>query len=458
MIKTIIQILTNNRENILKNFDSEFRLKTALIFSISEFAVMTAVSFVLAFYKGPKVASGTGMLAILAFISIILCVRLKPLTAVHLLLLPTFLISLSVSYFVLKAEHFNLIFFSSSIMLLSLIIPAGIIINRIMALIFSAIAITHIITISFMAHLHKSYYYTTMPLIIQAFVAAGIFVYYSSLLQKKMASVITKYNNELEELVEERSKELIEAEKLASLGTMVAGAAHEINTPLGVSITAASHLQHIIKNTDSEFKTNRLKKTDLEMFFGKSNESSDIILNNLHRAGEFVQNFKKLAVDQISEEMRLFNLKEYIDGIILNLHPILKQTSITIQVDCHNDIELNSYPGIFAQILTNLITNSIYHAFDENDSGNINISINENSSHLIIIYTDNGKGISPENIKRIYDPFFTTNRSKGGSGLGMNITYNLITRKLDGKITCKSQIGEGVTFTIDLPSSIISKN
>lgn len=454
MIKAIIRILTNNKENILKNFDNEFRLKTALIFSISEFIIMSMVTAVLFYYKGLKISSGTGILALLSLFAIILCVNSKPLIAVNILILPSFIISMIISYFVIGTDNFNLVFFSSSIVMLSLIIPAGVIISKIFTFILTIVSIIHIIIISNMAHFYKSYYYTTMPLIIQAFLAAGIFIYYSSLLQKKMAHVITKYNNELEDLVEERSKELIEAEKMASLGNMVAGAAHEINTPLGVSITAASHLQNMIKNTDGTFKENKLKKSDLESFFGQSNESSDIILNNLNRAGEFVQNFKKLAVDQISEEKRVFNLKEYLNGIVLNLYPELKKTSLSVKINCDEKINLNSYPGIFAQIITNLITNSIHHGFDKNEEGVISIDIDTSDNQLIILYSDNGKGINKGNLPKIYDPFFTTNRANGGSGLGLNITYNLISRKLNGKINCTSELGKGVIFTIKLPRNI----
>ena len=242
---------------------------------------------------------------------------------------------------------------------------------------------------------------------------------------------------------------------MASIGSMVAGAAHEINTPLGVSITAVSHLRELIKKAASSFRQNSMTKNELEIFFRYSDESADIILGNLNRAGEFINSFKKLAVDQITEARQIFNLSEYISNIIASLNPVLKKRYIHICLECPPDIVLDSFPGMFSQIFTNLIINSLHHGFSEYEQGDILIECIVDNQGLCIIYSDNGSGISSDVIGKIFDPFFTTKRGKGGAGLGLNIVYNIITQRLMGKIECRSSEGDGCSFQIKFPLAIV---
>lgn len=249
-------------------------------------------------------------------------------------------------------------------------------------------------------------------------------------------------------------KQLVQSEKMAALGNLVAGIAHEINTPVGIGVTATSFLEKQSEDLNALYKSGKMGRSDLEKFLGTVTESSNMILTNLQRAAELISSFKKIAVDQSSEDKRRFNIKAYIEEIIISLQPKLKRTKHTIKLECPEDLEINSYPGSFSQIFTNLIINSLIHAFNHEDSGVMSISIRERGRTLEIVYKDNGKGMSPETRKMIFDPFFTTNRAGGGTGLGMHVTYNLVTQSLKGDIKCESEPGKGSVFTIRLPISM----
>lgn len=284
--------------------------------------------------------------------------------------------------------------------------------------------------------------------------------------RNKAEEALKSLNEELESRVRERTVELeqsiitlkntkdklIQSEKLASLGVLVSGVAHEINTPLGVAVTATSYLSDIVESCKAAFESNNLKRKDLENFMRAISDSSGIIMKNLTRAAERVNSFKKLAVDQTSGEKRIFNVKEYLNDILESLHPKLKHTRHLVKIDCPDDIALNSYPGAYSQIITNLIFNSLIHGFDGVNSGIIEINIKKENNSIILLYKDDGIGMVSEDLARIYDPFFTTKRTSGGSGLGMNIVYNLVTGTLNGTIDCKSEPGKGVHFTLILPA------
>lgn len=256
--------------------------------------------------------------------------------------------------------------------------------------------------------------------------------------------------NALEELKSTQLK-LIQSEKLGGLANMVAGIAHEINTPVGISITAISHLQERTKDLVSVYQSNTMKKSDLEKFLKLNEETSIAILTNLKRASELIKSFKQVAVDQSSEQKRVFYVKNYINQILLSLRPELKKTKIEVKVNCDDNIILDSYPGAISQIITNLIMNSLIHAYDENEIGIIVINISKDTQRFIIEYSDDGKGISQENLKRVFEPFFTTRRNKGGTGLGLNIVYNIVTSNLKGTIECESEEGKGTAFIINMP-------
>lgn len=261
-------------------------------------------------------------------------------------------------------------------------------------------------------------------------------------------------NKELEDTIEDlhRTREqLIESEKMVSLGRMIAGVAHEINTPVGIGITAISYLDEKTKNIKESYKNNSLKKSHFEEYMDACAETSTIINSNLKRAAELIKSFKQMAADQYSYEIRNFNVREYIDWIILNLKPHLKKTKHVVCVKCEDNLVITNYPGAFSQIITNLVMNSLMHGYNEEDSGKIIIDIKTDKDRLILKYSDDGNGIPNEILEKIYEPFFTSKRGTGGTGLGMNIVYNIVTQTLRGSIQCNSKIGEGTEFILNIP-------
>jgi signal transduction histidine kinase len=274
---------------------------------------------------------------------------------------------------------------------------------------------------------------------------------------------LKRYQTTLEEMVEQRTstlksaqKQLIESEKMASLGELVAGVAHEINTPVGVGVTAASFLKDETNNINKKYLSNSMTKEDFDEYLSCSLQTTDMIFSNLQRATELVKSFKQVAVDQTVEDHRLFSVISYIEEVLLTLHPRLKKTQHIIELTGDRGIELDSFPGSFSQIVTNLIMNSVIHAFDEGVAGCISMHIERDDEQVIIIYADNGIGVDTENLAKIFDPFFTTKRGYGGTGLGMHIVYNLVTQQFKGLIKCESRLGQGVKFTITIPVSISS--
>ena len=271
---------------------------------------------------------------------------------------------------------------------------------------------------------------------------------------------IHEKNEELEQQKEElqitlenlkqAQKQLVESEKMASLGSLVAGISHEINTPVGVSIAASTTLLNKSKQLEKLLENKDITYSKLEKYISSAIQASDLIYTNLERTGELVKSFKQISVDQSSEDKRLFFLKEYFEDVIRSLRPKLKNRPVNVNIICDENIEIDSYPGVFAQIITNLVLNSLTHAFKIDEKGEINISATTDNNKLKIEYSDNGIGISKDVLPRIFDPFYTTNKQKG-TGLGLNIVYNLVTQKLNGIIKCTSQINKGVLFTIVKP-------
>jgi signal transduction histidine kinase len=253
------------------------------------------------------------------------------------------------------------------------------------------------------------------------------------------------------ERLKEAQRQLVQAEKMASLGALVAGVAHEINTPVGVGVTAASTLQTRAGELRSQYEREELRRSDLERFVTLAEESTQIILRNLQRAADLIHSFKQVAVDQSSGERRRFALRGYIDEILLSLRPQLKRTAHAVEVECPDDLTLDSYPGAIAQILTNLVTNSLLHGFDGVERGRIRIAVRRQPERVELEYSDDGRGIAPEHLPRVFDPFFTTRRGVGGSGLGLHIVYNLVTQRLGGSIQVASEPGRGTRFTLHLP-------
>ena len=274
---------------------------------------------------------------------------------------------------------------------------------------------------------------------------------------KERTEDLEKSNDELEQTISnliQTQKMLVEVEKMASLGGLVAGVAHELNTPVGNALTGITHFLQITNTLEDDYKNERMSQNDFEDYLSTTTDLAQQVNTNLKKTALLVKNFKQVAVDQTTEQQREFNLKLYLDEIIYSLNYLIKQTNLTVVINCDDTIELNSYPGVYTQIVTNLVTNSIRHAFEKKERGTITIDVllNQNN-HLVFVYKDNGKGISKENLPKIFEPFFTTNREEGGTGLGLNIVYNLVTSTLNGTIECESIENEGVSFILVLPLS-----
>ncbi len=251
-------------------------------------------------------------------------------------------------------------------------------------------------------------------------------------------------------------EQLVEAAKMSELGNLVAGVAHEINTPVGIGVTAASRLETLTKELVSLYKDGKMKRADLDKYLGSTQKGSNLILKNLTRAADLIQSFKKVAVDQAGEQQRTFNLHEYLHEVLTTLRPEFKRTQHQITIECDTDIVLSSYPGVFSQIITNFIMNSLIHGFRDKLEGHMKITAHQTNEELILRYSDDGRGIPVDIVSKVFDPFFTTNRQGGGSGLGMHIVYNLVTHQLNGLIQCESIVGEGTNFIISLPNSAVS--
>ncbi len=255
--------------------------------------------------------------------------------------------------------------------------------------------------------------------------------------------------------LERSQEELIRAEKLSALGGMVAGLAHELNTPIGNAVTVASTMHEQAQEFLNTLNSGEaLRKSSLLNYCETSVSGADVLLRNLDRAHNLIRNFKQVAVDQTSESRRIFLLDQTIGEIISSMSPALRHRPFHIETDIATHIELDSYPGAIGQILINLINNSILHGFDGRDHGLIRITAamdGDNPQRVRLTVEDDGNGIAPEFIGRVFEPFFTTKLGKGGSGLGLSIIYNIVNGLLGGEIQCHSILGHGTRFTLLLP-------
>lgn len=283
---------------------------------------------------------------------------------------------------------------------------------------------------------------------------------------------IVKLNEELESRVNERTAALADAkqrlestvdelkqtqsflihtEKMAALGQLVAGVAHEINTPIGIGVTAASYLKDQVQHYHARYQDGSITRGDFENLMSAILELTEMIMVNLDRASKLIKSFKRVAVDQSSEIRQVFSLRTYLEEIIASLAPQLRKYRHHIEIVCPDTLELDSYPGIYSQIITNLVLNSVLHAFDDEEAGTITLRVVPRDHDFVLLYQDDGLGMTAEVQQHIFDPFYTTRRGMGGSGLGMYLVFNLVTSSLCGKIDCVSKLGEGVTFTLTLP-------
>ena len=246
---------------------------------------------------------------------------------------------------------------------------------------------------------------------------------------------------------------LIDAERLAALGGLVAGVAHEVNNPIGISLTVASSFARRAEMFEAELRSDGpLRRSQLEEFVRNSRDAAQQLVANLHRAGELIQSFKQVAVDRSHAERRQFSLGEATDQIISSLRPVLKKAAIALSVDVPEGLLIDGYPGSYGQILTNLFLNAANHAFADGRSGKISISARARGvDDVEIIFADNGAGMTPDVQRQAFDPFFTTRRNEGGTGLGLHIVYNLVTQQLGGRMMLDSRLGQGTTFRIIMP-------
>lgn len=272
--------------------------------------------------------------------------------------------------------------------------------------------------------------------------------------RSKTEHTLLATNKELKNSVLELNKakeRLLEAEKMASLGMISAEVSHEINTSLGISITSTSYLLDTIYQLQKDLQQPKISKQIIERFIDNSIHSAELLASNLNRASELNTSFKHVAVDQVSDKIRLVNIPKYLDEIIQSLHPRLKQTSHDIAVNCDENIEIYSHPGAIAQVIINLIINSIVHGFEGINHGVISIDVSLSQHDIHLRYKDNGNGLSHEELENLFTPFYTTKADTGGTGLGTHIISNLVTDTLNGSIEASSKEGEGLSFDIVFP-------
>ena len=244
---------------------------------------------------------------------------------------------------------------------------------------------------------------------------------------------------------------LLQAERLASLGGLVAGVAHEINTPVGIALTSASVLMEATDKVNEAVAGGNIKKSDIQRYLETAGESARLIMNNAYRAAHLIHSFKQIAVDQVSEARRRFELHDYINEVVSSLQPKLKKTRIRVAIDCPPDIVLDSYPGALAQVITNLTLNCVEHAFDADAEGSIAIRVALDGDWIEMRVVDDGKGIPADMLDKVFDPFVTTRRGQGGTGLGLNIVFNLIAKQFAGTISVSSVLGHGASFVLRIP-------
>ncbi len=254
--------------------------------------------------------------------------------------------------------------------------------------------------------------------------------------------------------LQDTQEHLVEAEKMASLGGLVAGFAHELNTPLGIAITAESTLSADLRRLNELLPNLGDSSAELASLLPRLSEASRIVLANIQRAGSLISSFKQVSVDQSTTDTREINLHEYLSDVFVHLSPSYRHSGHEVVLDCPNTIMLRTVPGGLAQVVINLLNNSLIHAFPKGEHGRIALQVSQVDSAVKIEFSDNGVGVSEEQAKKIFDPFFTTRRGSGGTGLGLHLVYNIVRQQLQGQITVVTQPKHGMRFNIVLPLAI----
>ncbi|ACL56760.1 sensor histidine kinase [Methylobacterium nodulans] len=250
--------------------------------------------------------------------------------------------------------------------------------------------------------------------------------------------------------------DLIQAEKLASLGQLVAGVAHEINTPLGIALTTAT----LVRDEAREFREvagGQLSRSRLTSFIDRVQEGSHLLTANLARAADLVHSFKQVAVDRVSDERRRIAMRDWLDELLRSLGPLLRKGGHRIELPAGEEFEIETYPGALAQVVTNLVKNAVVHGFAEGTPGRITVTVEREGTWIRLEVADDGRGIAAAHRERIFDPFFTTARHRGSSGLGMHIVYNLVTGRLQGRIAIDSREGQGTRVRVEFPAELAAE-
>ena len=250
----------------------------------------------------------------------------------------------------------------------------------------------------------------------------------------------------------ETQNSLIEMEKLAALGRLVAGVAHEINNPVGTSVTVASALERKTAAFAAEVAQGNVRRSSLNEFLEISREASSQLVANLNHAAELIESFKQVAIDRSYSNQRIFDLGDLTEQIVKSLRPGLRKQNLTLYVECQPNLTMNSYPGPYGQVLTNLFLNSVAHAFPDGKAGMIEIKVRASGNDNVeILFSDDGCGMSLDVRRRAFDPFFTTRRDQGGTGLGLHIVYSIVTNCLGGRLNLNSEPGKGTMIKLILP-------
>lgn len=296
----------------------------------------------------------------------------------------------------------------------------------------------------------QQFYILLMFIVISIAVLFLVLVIWLFLKNKR---ITFKLQNTLENL-KSMQDQLVQSEKLASLGQLTAGIAHEINTPLGIAVTSTSATLENTREIVEKFEANAISKSALKKYLDAMQSAANHNTSSLERVIELLNNFKQVAADQVIEEVRELDLVNYVNEVISTLSAEIKKYRVDYQYIGLEKLLIKTMPGSLAQVITNLVTNSLKHGFDDKKGGLISIDIIDNGNQITLIYKDNGNGMTSEVLHNIFEPFFTTKRNSGGTGLGMNIVFNIIRQKLHGQIEVTSAPGEGACFTLTLPRTI----
>jgi len=278
--------------------------------------------------------------------------------------------------------------------------------------------------------------------------------------RKQAEAALRELNEQLESRVEERTRELCQAmdqivasEKLASLGVLVAGVSHELNTPIGNMLLAATSLSDKLKELDKCAQQNKLTRSFLLQGLQECLSASEIIARNGYRSNELIDSFKRISVDQTSQRRRVFDLRTTVQDSLTALGSMIRRSKSVIELDIPDGIEMDSYPGHLEQIINNIVMNSIIHGFDGKENGRIHIHGAKHGDHIELVYSDNGHGIASDLQHKVFEPFYTTKLGQGGSGLGLSIVHNLVQAIFKGTMKLESAPEEGVRFYFCFPAS-----